>query len=135
MDREIKFRAKLYEENRWVYGGGAISKEGYEYALMIAFDDQRMPVCHRVYKETLGEFTGLKDKNGKKIYEGDILKEPDSWDERRTVLGEVKFLDGSFVCDHHDGTETCYSFMLRTGKTEVMGNIHENSELMEKAKQ
>ncbi|EAG2099838.1 hypothetical protein BCZ11_04660 [Listeria monocytogenes] len=69
------------------------------------------------------QYTGLKDKNGKKIFEGDV-----GWDEHNECYGVVKFEEGKFLYvweniaedlwEVADGIETC-------------GNIHENPELLE----
>lgn len=92
--REIKFRAKNLFDGKWVYG---------YYRERIGFDkgiiDEHNGLGHDVDKKTVGMFTGLKDKNGKEIYEGDIVQDFDGegdyciWKER---LGVVEFFEGSF---------------------------------------
>ena len=133
MNREILFRGKLEYNGKWIYGdllqyengdvaifGEKLSSFGYECTEMSKRD--------RVIPDTIGQYTGLKDKNGNKIFEGDIV-----------IIGEklktkVVYYDGAFRMQSEfsptptDTTDMGY--MMREFSVRVIGNIHDNPELM-----
>lgn len=124
--REIKFRAKTATTNRWAYGHYAFT-QGHH----VIYEDGEPFI---IVLSTLGQYTGLKDKGGFDIYEGDIT----TTDLSRPYL-VVVFRNGSFMYQcHHDG-EDYHDVMLFNKKdldrdvyTEVIGNIYENPELLER---
>jgi len=137
--REIKFRAWDKEEKfmlqdiQSMYDGSCNHKETEErYGWISCFDsfidDDNYVVM---------QYTGLKDKNGTEIYEGDIV----TTDLKRPYL-IVEFRDGCFMFNCNDGGEDYYDIMLpimKEPKTiykygEVIGNIHDNPELLGGAK-
>ena len=74
----------------------------------------------------LEQFTGLKDVNGKDIYEGDIL-------ENRKYRSIVKFASGKFLADLIETIQT-FDLIGETHGSKVIGNVHENPELLEEDK-
>lgn len=74
---------------------------------------------------TLEQFTGLKDKNGKEIYEGDIVSVRNKNRKNEYDIGVVEFGKAAFRCPFLLGK-------YHSGQVEVIGNIHENADLMEK---
>lgn len=126
--REIKFRAKWGD--LWAHGNLYIRKheEFGDCAYIIGYTEN--PSTTIVDVNTIGQFTGLHDKNGKKIYEGDIVRY--SLDDRQDV-GYIGFhaLSASFrvIAKHTD-----FGIGNRGGlhelQLEVIGNIYDNPELL-----
>lgn len=119
MNREIEFRGKHNDE--WVYGWLVEDKTNAFYITK----HTGIGTWYRVEKETIGQYTGLKDRNGKKIFEGDIV-------ENTLVLENNTFVTNIDVVEFNQ--EDC-SFMLGKDKRhfnknldlEVIGNVYEDN--------
>ena len=130
--REILFRGKRKDSGEWVNGNLFLSDtDGRAYILA---GSRIVTIEWEVDPSTVGQYTGLRDKNGKRIFEGDMV----STDIERPYL-IVEFRDGCFMFNCNDGGEDYYDIMLPILKDpqsvykygEVIGNIHDNPELLE----
>ena len=135
-NRIIKFRAKHIKNGAWLYGDLLQSNEGSVYIGVHGhyiddgyhFNDMYDETCY-VDEDTIGQFTGLLDKNGKEIYEGDVILQQ-GYSGKKPML--VRFEHGAFVTGEHSGSSTATRPMLIQKRCEVLGNIYENPELISK---
>lgn len=140
--RKIKFRGKvIYSENnpyndmdgKWVDGFYIEDLFNGKVESFIF----NCPCYFLVNKETVGQFTGLTDKNGKEIYEGDIVLftwfSYGEYELETEYQGYIDFLNGSFLfcCEHGNYPLSELEFDSESD-IDVIGNIHDNPELLTK---
>lgn len=120
--REILFRGKLKSNDEWSFGNLNISLRAI---VIITPDKTPIGKYGQIIPETVGQYTGLTDKNGKKIFEGDIVTMPKYGGGRHKSV--VYFRKGKFAVDGSN-----YGFKDICPKNmEVIGNIYDNPELLE----
>ena len=132
--REILFRGKRIDNGEWVYG--LLCRVGNTYANIV---DKDTEVIYSVLTKTIGQSTGMTDKNGKKIFEGDILKivhkyqSPfdDDTKEYTDITTDVVFFDDEGLCFSYGKSPFLCVADNVTAEYEVVGNIHDNPELLE----
>ena len=129
--RDHIFRGKNKRTGKWIEGNllgdCVIIPKGQEFEIeggYIIFND--LKACE-VIPETIGEYTGWNDKNGKKIFEGDILEFPNCLVEVfwHTHLGcwDCDFLKFTDVENDIDDMSPCHCY-----RSKIVGNIHDNPE-------
>lgn len=126
--REIFFRGKRDDNLEWIYGYIYRITENQEMPFLMMKDYHG--ITYPVYPDTIGQFTGLTDKHGAKIFEGDIVR----LDIAGIIFNAVcKFHSGSFgLVWHYMGTDRWQAFTsICHVEYEVIGNIIDTPELME----
>lgn len=130
--RTMKFRGKSFE-GEWVYGDLHLN---CKFPHIHTEERRSIPID----TTTIGQYTGLTDKNGKEIYEGDIVrhhwKDPvfgDLVETGQFVHSTICFNNGAFVVNYRLQGEYIYlQDFVRLKCLEVVGNIHDNPEMLEK---
>lgn len=130
MNREILFKAKRTDNGEWVEGyyvkyQPCASRPEYVHGIVPTYASALYMI--KIDPDTLCQYTGLTDKNGKKIWENDIVSE-----ERTFTLADIKWFDDDYAGWHlYDNIigeqQTTYGSW---GECEVIGNIFDNPELM-----
>ena len=142
--REIKFRSKRIDTGEWAYGL-YVYEEGWHYIVVPEYLGDGCSDCgspcaawHLVDVETVGQYIGLKDNNGKEIYEGDVVRTHFSfghevtqepfvikWNKERAMFegSKPKPLENDYLVTFSFFPEQRFLY-------EIIGNIHDNPELL-----
>jgi len=135
MSREIKFRA-WDEIGEWM--GDITSIDFDEKSIFMTTrcsDDEN---CFELDKTPIMQYTGLKDKNGKEIFEGDVVEYNDfnslrtgGHAEDKIIVGKVIFSCGMWMVEENNCGHDLYEALVNDEELKVIGNIYENPELVE----
>lgn len=137
MNRQILFRGKRVDNGEW--GFGDLEHNGKNVPKWVNGNE--------IVPETVGQFTGLTDRNGKKIFEGDIIKayfQPQNFKNPPYAIGSVIFENGTFKVVVHSSKNSIeykvfekediaaysieHNFLDRYYVLEVIGNIYDKAE-------
>ncbi len=127
MSREIRFRGKRVDNGEWVYGSLVIENEkrfiidktaiAYKQGTNGVNTIYREKDIHQVFLETARQYTGMEDRNGKDIYEGDIV-----YSEHYGQTEEIKWYTSGYWINNGDQGFHLPSIL------EVVGNVHDTPE-------
>lgn len=126
--REIIFRAQIMDSDEWVYGSLVYSPSEKQYYIVEHSGDE---LSYPVKDETIGQFTGLLDTNGNKIFEGDIVQvtiyQNGKYGIRR---GSIAYMQSN--CTFFIFVQNGYNVQLSSiyKDIEIIGNIYDNPELL-----
>ncbi len=145
MNREIKFRGKRLDNGIWIYGdlmqhqdGDVYIGDNTRYWTDDGYHNNGYEEVRAVDDETIGQFTGLHDRTGKEVYEGDVV----FWiaidmrgrgkGEQGAIIWDKQTMSWAIMRDKptSDGRPCIISRPFGKKHLEVVGNIHDNPELM-----
>lgn len=131
--RDYLFRGKRRDNGEWVEGG-LISVNDCEHGTVTAIiphncEAYRFNISGEyVIPETVGQYTGMTDKNGKKIFEGDILNTTNS----NCAIWYVDYKNTAFCCNQGNTNYSCVlDEFMQFSVVEVIGNIYDNKEILD----
>ena len=134
--REILFRGKRLDNGEWVEGFynhlpcGRFGAD--EHMIQTVLENGKIGMLYDIDTSTVGQYTGMMDKNGKRIFEGDIAKVLQGKDKDIAYVG---FENGAFMLYPKTGNiyeRTLWEYWYNDWDVEVIGNITDNPELLEK---
>ena len=134
--KEVLFRGKTVDTNEWIQGSlvralGYLDEDEKFFIISedaLYYNHGEFDIVKEVRRETVGQYTGLTDKNGKKIFEGDIVKflHP-AFNKSRIGVISYEMNEMGFVLRHKGD----YSWIAYANKFyEVIGNIYDTKELL-----
>ena len=133
--REILFRGKRMKDGAWIEGfycefANNMSGE-QEHFIQTVKSDGRIDTLYYIDPATVGQYTGLTDKNGKRIFEGDVVLF--KWDKEHNYCHIIEFVDGEFCATPVISRDDTWQIRIcgENEKFSVIGNIHDNPELLE----
>lgn len=125
--RQIKFRGKDLKTGEWRYGDLEIGRKTKIVRIHTYHEDGEYCQQYIVNENTVGQFTGLQDKNGREIYEGDIL----GFDALTKERLEVRFVRGVFAFLWNGDLDGEFLTGSPTHEwAEVVGNVYDDKELL-----
>jgi uncharacterized phage protein (TIGR01671 family) len=135
MNREHEFRG--FDGTKWYYGDLEYNRKTCIARIHTYKEDGSYDKQYAVDPDTVGEFTGMRDRHGNKVFEGDVVDVYDFTSAYASKYrGVVKMYRGSWCVEYEDSIfDTVFHPMLffddfADRKTEVVGNIHNNPELL-----
>ena len=135
--REILFKGKRADNGEWVYGYYAhrptavcISESNPSCIYVPACNPDDNSEFIEVLPETVGQYTGLTDKNGRKIFEGDIVEGNSEYFTYTHPYGKVVYDGGQYLISFDDVLEDIECLGAWANDVEIIGNIYDNPELV-----